>query len=147
MKQVESAVNNYPRSADAAERDAQNALDTVHKTDTCRRRRRKKRFLSSFLCDMFGGKGIQNAHERLNLAVHNKHLVKHRLHSQQQILNKERSRHQAAKSQLNATTAQLRTLQSKLKQMQISFKNMAMFAKEFKGVEIYLKEVLSSQLI
>lgn len=143
MKLDETAMNNYQQSVNAAQRNVDRAQQTVDKSDTCRRKRRKKRFLS-FLCDMFGGKGTQNAHERLSMAVHNKHSVQHRLQFQQQLLKNQRFRYQTAQSQLNAATAELQTLQSKLNQTQTSFKNMAELTKEFKDVETYLKEVLGS---
>jgi hypothetical protein len=139
IKDAEIVTNDYQSSVNSANRDVQAAQNAVDKSNDCKRRRRKRRFLG--LCGLLNWKGSNNANERLSLAMHTKHKAQHRLNYQQQILTNKRFRHKVAGSQLKTATAQLHTSQLKLNQTQILFKRMGSFAQRFKAIETYLREI------
>jgi hypothetical protein len=145
IKVAELAKNDYQRSLNTAEHNVQTAQNAVDRSNKCRRRRRKKRFLS--LCGLLNWSGSKNAHERLSLTMHNKHSAQHRLTVQQQSLTSQRFRHKVAESQLKTATSQLHIFQSKLNQTRILFKLISSLTHRFKIVETYVTEILGSSTV
>lgn len=141
MKMEEEIERDYQRSADAAQREVNAAEKEMRENDDCRRKRRRKKRLFSVICGMFGGKGTQNAHRRLEMAVHSRHSVQHRLQFHKQNLKNQQFRYNAAVSEHNETVAQLNVLRLKLDQTRSTFQYITKLSKDFKDLEVFITEI------
>ncbi|CAF2516654.1 unnamed protein product [Rotaria sp. Silwood2] len=164
---AENAVRDKQNALNAAEHDMHEAQKAVERARLCGGRRRRKRGFGKWwrkrvekpfvhairqtvikpVCSVINSGGIDNAKERRAIAAHTFHEAQQRLTQYQQNLAHQRAQHAIAQTQLNEANSQLNILTGQLNEQRAKQTIITLIIKQFKSIEIHLKDVLGSSIV
>ncbi|CAF0788326.1 unnamed protein product [Rotaria sp. Silwood1] len=163
---AENAVQDRQNALNTAEHDMRAAQKAVERARVCGRRRRKRGFgkwwrkkvekpfvqavrqtVIKPVCSVINSGGIDNAKHRRALAEHTFREAQQRLTQYQQNLAHQRAQHAIAQTQLNEANSQLNILKNQLNEQKAKQLIIILLIKQFKSVEIHLKDVLGSSVV
>lgn len=163
---AEIAVQDKQHALNTAEHDMREAEKAVERARLCGRRRRKRGFgkwwrkriekpivkivrqtVVKPVCSVVNYGGINNAKDRRELAERTLNDARQRLTQHQRDLANQRALHTTAQTQLNEANSQLNSLTIQLHEQQAKQVVMTSLIKNFRGVELHLKNVLDSSVV
>lgn len=166
IKAAENIVQDKQHALHKAEHDVHEAERAVERARLCRGRRRRKRGFGKWwrkkvekpfvkiirqtvikpVCTVINSGGIDNAKDRRALAQRTLHDARQHLVQQQHLVHQQ-IQHSIAQKQLNEANVQLKNLTNQLHEQQTQQSVITSLIKQFKNVEIHLKNVLDSSIV